>query len=76
MLVKLGDVWVDPAKVVFLESSPVNADTDDSIADRICIMTDKGSSRTLGNIDEFASIVNNAVSQSFGGQVEETPAEE
>lgn len=60
MLVKLGEVWVDPTKVVMLEPS-----------DMVSVITETRSSRTLGDIGEFAAIINNAIGQSFGGQDEE-----
>lgn len=60
MLVKLGDVWVDPSKVIMLEPG-----------ETISVITESKSSRTLGDIDIFASIINNAIGQSYGGQDEE-----
>lgn len=63
MLVKLGDVWVDPTQVVFIDPGE----------HRVSIMTTKGCANTLGNADDFASIVNKA-GQSFGGE-DETPKE-
>lgn len=54
MLVKLGESWVDPAKIV-------------SIIFEI-ITTTEGEIHQSGSVDEFAEIVNNALStQSFGG---------
>jgi len=63
MLVKLGDVWVDPTKVVMLESGI-----------SIAVVTETRSALSVGDIDEFASIINNAVGQSYGGEDEENPA--
>lgn len=60
MLVKLGNVWVNPHRVSFLEI----------FGDDVTIITTEGSTRTSGDIDEFASIVNSA-GQSFGGEDEE-----
>lgn len=63
MLVKLGDIWVDPAKVVLMEPN----------MEKICIVTPDGSTTTSGDINTFASIINNS-GQSFGGE-NETPKE-
>ena len=61
MLVKLGDVWVDPTKVVMIEHSGLD----------IAIVTETRSGLSTGNIDDFAAIINNAVGSSYGGVDEE-----
>lgn len=65
MLVKLGDVWVDPVKVVIIDHS-------DSV---ISIITETKSVSSSGNADNFASIVNNAIGQSYGDENEENLAD-
>lgn len=60
MLVKLGDMWVDPTKVVMLEPGL-----------SIAIVTETRSALSAGDVDDFASIINNAVGSSYGGQDEE-----
>ena len=59
---KLGKVWVDPAAVVFMEPEE----------DKITIVTERGGTHTMGDIDNFAAIINAALApQSFGGAVDE-----
>jgi len=64
MLVKLGNVWVDPTKVIMLEPGM-----------SIAIVTETRSSLSAGEIDNFANIINSAVGQSYGGEDEENPAD-
>jgi len=73
MLVKLGDIWVDPSKVesVACEKKEGN----------VCIVTERHSYLSIPEnidsaLDEFAAIINNALNtQSFGGEIEEKPKE-
>lgn len=53
MLVKLGDVWVDPRRIDFLEPQQ------DGIS--VSIVTPDKASITKGNIGDFAKIVNEAL---------------
>jgi hypothetical protein len=64
MLVKLGDVWVDPTKVVMLEPGL-----------SVAITTETRSALSAGGIDDFAAIINNSVGQTYGGGDEENPAD-
>jgi hypothetical protein len=73
MLVKLGDIWVDPTKVVLLEPYAIHAGMKSSETSLVNIVTEKHASSTTGGIDTFAAIINNSVGQSYGGEVEETP---
>lgn len=70
MLVKLGNSWVNPERISFLEPAINRDNIGNSLAEVISIVTMDGSTRTAGNIDEFASIVNNALGQSYGGENE------
>jgi len=58
MLVKLGEVWVDPTKVVSLHGTFVT--TTENCID------------VHGNIDEFAAIINNSIGQTYGGEEDVT----
>ena len=61
MLVKLGDVWVDPTKVIIMEPGM-----------SVSILTEGRCSMSAGNINDFAEIINKALStQTFGGDNEE-----
>jgi hypothetical protein len=71
MLVKLGNVWVDPSRVSFMEPSVVHDDLMDSLSEIIAIKTQDGATRSAGNLDEFAAIINNAIGQTYGGGDEE-----
>lgn len=64
MLVKLGKLWIDPHKVESL-----NPQMD---SNTIVITSVDGVISCEGNVDEFAGIINNALStQSFGGVADE-----
>lgn len=67
MLVKLGDVWVDPSRVEFLEPSL------DKSSISISIVTPDRSTQSNGSIDDFASIINEALApkQSWGEEISE-----
>lgn len=75
MLVKLGEIWVDPAQVEILEPriiTPTNPDGNSVIMQMVAIVTQDRSTESVGDIDEFASIINSALqSQSFGGESDE-----
>jgi hypothetical protein len=63
MLVKLGNSWFDPIKVVSIENTGA-------------VTTTEGMIRVDGNPDDLASTVNNALSiQTFGGGEDETAKE-
>lgn len=66
MLVRLGNIWVDPHKIVSLEP----------LIDRVEITTTENSFCTEGDADKFASIINNVAGQSYGGTEDEAPKEE
>lgn len=68
MLVKLGNVWVNPNIVESIYSDSMESITSFDTVSRSYLAT-------IGDkCDEFASIVNNAIGQSFGGD-DETPKE-
>lgn len=63
MLVKLGNAWVDPIKVV-------NINPDGGV------MTTEGMMPIEGNPDDFASIINSSLqTQTFGGGEDEAAKE-
>lgn len=63
MLVKLGNVWVNPNEVVSLESLFEN---------KVAVVTRYSLVDAYGKADEFAAIVNKAIQvQSYGGEPEE-----
>lgn len=89
MLVKLGNLWVDPFKVEgirsqssFEEGENTFLGSDNSFGVAVFTAAESGiivatcPSIADANIlrDEFASIINNAVGQSYGGEDEENPA--
>lgn len=59
MLVKLGDVWVDPSIVAFIEPE----------LGRVTVVTTEGRFTNEGDVDAYAAIINNA-GQSYGGSDE------
>lgn len=63
MLVKLGIVWVDPAKVEGLDGEFI-------------LVSGRALDSRCSGIDSMASIVNDALtSQSFGGEIVDAPKE-
>lgn len=68
MLVKLGNVWVDPNKVSSLDLVLVKDQAGD-LGGMVQIKVDSSYIRTAGDISEFAVIINDALnSQSYGGE--------
>lgn len=77
MLVKLGEFWVDPRQVIFINSS----------SNSVCLSVKEGgyvggltifeadSAEEAKEVrDNFANIINNAMGQTFGGEDEEVQA--
>lgn len=63
MLIQLGDIWVDPLKVISMTSIA---------GEMISITTTEGVLDAKGDAYLFASQINEAVAtQSFGGEVNE-----
>lgn len=69
MLVKLGDVWVDPVKVEAIYADSQGKNTTIDLVTRSYLGSEEG------RVDEYAAIINNAVGQSFGGSDEEITPE-
>lgn len=75
MLVKLGGVWIDPAKVESIEITgkdiikSIKAVTN---TEPYTCWRDDGIETAETKLDEFASIVNDALqTSSFGGEIDE-----
>ena len=78
MLVKLGDVWVDPVRVVTIH--PSYYDVHASIRDQYQAAFFKLGSfpsedEAKNGANEYAAIINNAVGSSYGGVDEEETAD-
>lgn len=77
MLVKLGDMWVDPKQIIFIvtrsNSVCVSVKEDGFIGAMSVAQTESLEQAELLR-DDFAAIINNAIGQSYGGQDEEETA--
>lgn len=74
MLVKLGNIWVDPQQVIFITASSniVSMSVkEDGFVGAFPIYAAESQELALGFRDEFAAIINNAVGQTYGGGDEE-----
>ena len=75
MLVKLGQVWVDPAQVIYIASSENTVSisiAEDGYVGATPIANSISPEEAETLRDEFAAIINNALtSQSFGGPPDE-----
>lgn len=65
MLVKLGNIWVDPIKIEVIYAHSTGDNTTVDISGRSYLAC------TEGMADEFAAIINNAIGQSYGDGNEE-----
>lgn len=75
MLVKLGEVWVDPSQVVFItaQSYAVSIAMKEGYIGSVSIFTAESREMAVAFRDDFAAVVNNALStQSYGGESEES----
>lgn len=75
MLVKLGNVWVDPIQVIFISCGKDHVSIsvkEDGYVGAMTIASPESWEEAESLRDEYAAIINNAVGQSYGGGDEET----
>lgn len=71
MLVKLGDIWVDPQQVIFImaNSNVVSMSVkEDGYIGAMPVYTAESKEQAELLRDEYAAIINNSVGQSYGGE--------